>query len=33
MGTRLRIVSSIMICAVAVSLATSAGAAIAQTHV
>ena len=33
MGTRFRIVSSIMVCAVAVSLAASTGALIAQTHV
>jgi hypothetical protein len=33
MGTRYRIVSSLMLAAVALSLATNAGAAIAQTHV
>jgi hypothetical protein len=33
MGTRFRIVSSLMICAVAISLATGAGSLIAQTHV
>lgn len=33
MGTRFRIASSIMLTAVALSLATNAGAVIAQTHV